>query len=78
MPRQVWNIRAPGQGDSVATGAQNTVTIVACEFEGIAHFDRHSRQHGVHDGHIEDADEQQPAGTTVGTVKDVYGSCPVS
>lgn len=68
MPGQVWNIRAPGQGDSVAVIAQNSVTNVASWLEGVAHVDRHARQHGVNDGHLANADEQQPAGTHVGPV----------
>ena len=69
MSGQVWHLCAPGQGDSLAVSTQNTVTIVAGQFEGVAHVDRHPRQHGVHHGHISDAYEQQSAGTIVGTIK---------
>lgn len=55
MSGQVWNLRAPGQGDVVAVIAENAVAIVAGQLEGIADFDRNSRQHGVNDNHIEDA-----------------------
>lgn len=65
MPGQVWNLRAPGQGDVVAVIAKNTFTIVAGQLKGIAYFDRNARQHGVNDNHVEDA-YQQCSGTIVG------------